>query len=112
MSLEDKLAALGLDDNATVSPCTGRNFFTIPSGWSRNHREDSKLMSGQTPLAPGTPESYLDTVRRARGPIRAPSRASETTHGCFRTLSLWAEGSTVTSQDDWCQCSTPGDSPL
>ena len=36
MSLEDKLAALGLDDEATVSPRTGGdrggNFFTIPSG--------------------------------------------------------------------------------
>ena len=25
MSLEDKLAALGLDDNATMSPLTGRD---------------------------------------------------------------------------------------
>ena len=47
MSLEDTLAALGLDDEVTVSPRTGRdrggNFFTIPSGWSRSHREDSTL---------------------------------------------------------------------
>ena len=36
MSLEDTLAALGLDDEATASPRTDRdgvgNFFTIPSG--------------------------------------------------------------------------------
>ena len=35
MSLEDTLASLGLDNEATVSPLTGRdgggNFFTIPS---------------------------------------------------------------------------------
>ena len=69
MSLEDTLAALGLGDKATVSPRTGRdgggNFFTIPSGLSRSHREDSTLMPGQTPFAPGTLGSYLDTVRRA-----------------------------------------------
>ena len=66
MSLEDTLAALCLDDEATVSPRTGRdrggNFFTIPIGWSRSHREDSTLTLGQTPLAPGTPGNYLDTA--------------------------------------------------
>ena len=76
ISLEDTLAALGLDNDATASPRTGGdgdgNVFTIPSGWSRSHREDSTLMPGQTPLAPGTLGSYLDTVRRAGGPIRAP----------------------------------------
>ena len=114
MSLDDTLAALGLDDEVTVSPRTGRNgggnFFTIPSRWSRSHREDSTLTPGQTPLAPGTSGNY--TVRRAGGPIRAPGRGPGTTHGCCRTLSLWAEGSTVTSRDNWCQCSTPRDSPL
>ena len=72
MSLEDTLAALGLDDEATVSPRYDRdgggNVFTIPSRWSKSHREDSTLMPGQTPLAPGTLGSYLDTVRRAGGP--------------------------------------------
>ena len=66
MSLEDTLAALGLDDEVTVSPRTGRdgggNFFIIPSGWSRSHTEDSKLTTGQTPFAPGTPESFVDTL--------------------------------------------------
>ena len=59
MSLEDTLAALGLNDEATVSQRTvgdgGGNFFTIPSGRSRNYREDSTLTPGQTPFAPGTP---------------------------------------------------------
>ena len=73
MSLEDTLAALGLDDEATVSPRDGGgDFFTIPSGWSRSHREDSTLTLGQIPLAPGTLESYLDTVRRAGGPSELP----------------------------------------
>ena len=31
-------------------------------------------MSGQTPLAPGTLESYLDTVRRAGAPSGLPVR--------------------------------------
>ena len=62
ISLEDTLAALGLDNDATASPRTGGdgngNVFTIPSGWSRSHREDSTLTPGQTPLAPGTLGSY------------------------------------------------------
>ena len=52
MSLEDTLAALGLDDKATASPHTGKDgggdVFTIPSRWSRSHRDDSTLMPGQT----------------------------------------------------------------
>ena len=66
MSLEDTLAALGLDDKATVSPRTSRDgggdFFTNPRCWSRSHREDSTLTPGQTLFAPGTPESYVDTI--------------------------------------------------
>ena len=42
MSLEDTLAALGMDDDATVSPRTGGdgggNFFAIPCGRSRNYK--------------------------------------------------------------------------
>ena len=71
MSLEDTLAALGLDDEVTASPRTGRdgggNFFTIPSGWSGSHREDSTLTPGQTPLAPGTP-GITWTLSVGRGP--------------------------------------------
>ena len=73
MSLEDTLAALGLDDEAIVSPRTGGdggwNIFTIPSGRWRNYRQDSTLTLGQTPFANGTPGSYMDTVRRAEGPV-------------------------------------------
>ena len=72
MSLEETLAALGMDDDVTASLRTGRdgvgNFFTIPSGWSRSHREDSTLTPGQTPLATGILGNYLDTVRRVGGP--------------------------------------------
>ena len=83
MSLEDTLASLGLDDEATVSPRTGRdsdgNFFTIPSGWSRSYREDSTLTPAQTPLAPGTPESYVDSIAGRGGPISTPSMGPGTT---------------------------------
>ena len=62
MSLEDTLAALDLDDEASASLRTCRdgvgNFFPIPSGWSRSHTEDSTLTPGHTPLAPGTLGSY------------------------------------------------------
>ena len=94
MSLEDKLAALGLNDDATVSQRTvgdgGGNFFTIPSGRSRNYREDSTLTPGQTPFAAGTSGNYLNTARRAGNPISA-LWGSGTTHGRFSTPTLWVD---------------------
>ena len=115
MSLEDTLAALGLEDEATVSPRTGGdgggNSFAIPIGWSGNHRGDLTLTPGQTPFAPGTPGNYLDTVRRAGGPVSATGRGTGTSRGHFNGPTLWAEGLTGTSPDDWCQCSTPHDPP-
>ena len=114
ISLEDTLASLGLDDEATVSPRTGRdsdgNFFTIPSGWSRSYREDSTLTPAQTPLAPGTPESYVDSIAGPGAPSALPVW-DPGQHGHFRTPSLWTKGPTGTSQDDWCQCSTQCGSP-
>ena len=77
MSLEETLVALGLDSNYCVpSHWQGRgdNFFAIPSGRSRNYRGDFRLTPGQNPFAPGTPGSYLDTVRRVGGPVSASSR--------------------------------------
>ena len=71
MSLEDRLAALGLEDEANVSPHTGGegggSFFAIPSGWVGNNRGDFTLTPRQTPFAPANAGSYLDTVRRAGG---------------------------------------------
>lgn len=47
MSLEDKLAALGLEDEATVSSRTGGdgggNSFPIHIGWSGIYRGDFRL---------------------------------------------------------------------
>ena len=64
MSIEDTLAALGLDDEATLSPRTGRDgggdFFTIPSGWSRSQREDSTITLGQTPRGVSYPHPHQD----------------------------------------------------
>ena len=69
MSLEDTLVALGLEDEATVSPGTGRdgggNSLAIPIGWSGSYIGDFTLTRGHTPVASGTPGSYSDTVRRA-----------------------------------------------
>ena len=89
MSLEDLLAVLGLDDEANVFPCTGGegggHFFNIPTGQSGNCREESTLTPGHTPLAPGTHGSYIDTVRRAGGPVSATSRGPGTPRGHFST---------------------------
>ena len=90
MSLEDTLAVLGLDDETNVFPCTGRDggghFFNISRGRSGNSRADSTLMRGHTSLAPGTHGSYMDTVRRAGGPVSATSMGPGTPRGHFSTL--------------------------
>ena len=88
MSLEDTLAAFGLEDEATVFPRTGGdgggNSFAIPIGWSGNYRGDFMLTPGQTPVSPGTPGSHLDTVRSATG------RGTGTSRGHFSAPTLWA----------------------
>ena len=90
MYLEDTLAVLGLDDEANVFPGTGGDggghFFNIPRGRSGNSRADTTLMPGHTPFAPGTHGSYMDTVRRAGGPVSATSRGPGTPRGHFSTL--------------------------
>ena len=115
MSLEDKLAALGLEDEATVSPRTGGdgggNSFAVPIEWSGSYIGDFTLTPGQTLVASGTPVSYSDTVRRAGGYVSALDRGPGTSGGHFSAPPRWAEGPSGSSQDEWCQCSTPQGSP-
>ena len=71
ISFKDSLVALGLDVEATGSPHfggdrnEGRGFPTIPIEWSGRYREDlTSTMPGHTQWVPGTPGSFLGTVRR------------------------------------------------
>ena len=89
MSLEDTLAALGLDDEAILCPRgRGRECFHYP----QRAVEDSTLTPAQTPFALGTPRELLGHCRQGGGPISAPIRGTGTTHGRFSTPTLWAEG--------------------
>ena len=115
ISLEDKLAALGLEGEATASTRTGCeggvNSFAVPIRWSRSYIGGFTLTSGQTLVASGTPVSYSDTVHRAGGYMSALERGPGTSGGHFSAPTRWAEGPSGSSQDEWCQCSTPHGSP-
>ena len=72
MSLEDTLAALGLEDEATVFPRTcgdrGGNSFVIPIGWSGNYRGDFTLTPGRL-LLPLAPPGVTWTLSAGRGAL-------------------------------------------
>ena len=67
--------------------------------------------SRSRPIASGTPGSYSDSVRRAGGYVSASDRGTGTSGGHFGAPTRWSEGPCWSSQDEWCQCSTPHGSP-
>ena len=92
----DTLAALGLEDEATVSPRTGGdgggNSFAIPIRWSESYIGNFSLTPGQTQVASGTPGSYSDTVRRAGDHVSASGSGTGTSGGHLSAPTRWAEG--------------------
>ena len=95
MHVTDTLAALGLEDEATVSPRTGGdgggNSFAVPIEWSRSYIGDFTLTRGDSGCL-WHPGELLGLCPQGRGHVSVSDRGTGTSGGHFSAPTSWAEG--------------------